>query len=165
MIQLDRHLSPIRPHHQRPGRTVVETYFASSSAGNYAGVNVASFVPITENAEIVLAGQASSGKNGPSRIEAQFKFRPNARHQLGFTAGGRETRDTLTSKNGTRPLGQMSFQALDQWTVREGVVLVFGADYSGFSARVRMHRSRRGWDFNMTWTEDPFPCGLHGSDR
>ena len=113
----------------RPGRTVVETYFASSSTGNYAGVNVASFVPITENAEIILAGQTSSGKNGPSRVEAQFKVRPNGRHQLSFTAGGGRL-GSLTSKNGIKSIGELSFQALDQWTVREGVVLVFGADYS-----------------------------------
>jgi len=113
----------------RPGRTVVETYFASSSAGNYAGVNVASFIPITENAEIILAGQTSSGRKGPSRVEAQFKVRPNTRHQLTFTAGGGRL-GMLTSKNGVRSLGELSFQALDQWTVREGVVLVFGADYS-----------------------------------
>jgi hypothetical protein len=113
----------------RPGRTVVETYFASSSAGNFAGVNIASFVPITENAEIILAGQASSGKNGPSRIEAQLKLRPNARHQLGFTAGGGRL-GTLTSNGIDRSLSELSFQALDQWTVREGVVFVFGADYS-----------------------------------
>ncbi|MDQ3801634.1 MAG: hypothetical protein M3384_19600, partial [Acidobacteriota bacterium] len=29
-------------------------------------------------------------------------------------------------------LGQISFQALDEWKVREGVVLVFGVDYSRF---------------------------------
>ena len=113
----------------RPGKTVVETYFASSSAGNYAGVNIASFVPITENAEIILAGQASSGKNGPSRIEAQLKFRPNTRHQLGFTASGGRL-GTLTSKGLDRSLSELSLQVLDEWTVREGVVLVFGADYS-----------------------------------
>ena len=113
----------------RPGRTVVETYFASSSAGNYAGVNVASFVPITENAEIILAGQTSSGENGPSRVEAQFRVRPNTRHQLAFTAGGGRL-GSLTSGNGIKSIGELSFQALDQWTVREGVVLVFGADYS-----------------------------------
>ena len=31
-----------------------------------------------------------------------------------------------------RPLGQVSFQALDEWKIREGVILVYGLDYSRF---------------------------------
>jgi Carboxypeptidase regulatory-like domain len=113
----------------RRGQTIVETYFAGSANGNYSGVNAATFIPLTENAEIILAGQASSGKNGPNRIETQFRIRPNTRHQLGFTASAGRL-GTITSKGRDKSLDQLSFQALDEWTVREGVVLVFGADYS-----------------------------------
>ena len=117
------------PSSGRRGQTVVETYFAGTGTGNYSGINFATFIPVAENAEIILAGQASTGKKGPSRLETQFKLRPNSRHQLSLNASvGRL--GTITSKNREQSLGQFSFQALDEWTVREGVVLVFGADYS-----------------------------------
>jgi hypothetical protein len=113
----------------RRGQTVVETYFAGSDAGNYSGLNFATFIPVAENAEIILAGQASTGKNGPSRVETRFKIRPNSRHQLSLNSSvGRL--GTITSNDHEKSLGQLSFQALDEWTVREGVILVFGADYS-----------------------------------
>jgi hypothetical protein len=115
----------------RKGQTAVETYFASNAVGSYAGINVASLIPLGESAAILFAGQVSSTKAGPSRLEAQLKFKPNARHQLKagtsigrlgtFERGGRQ--DTL---------GQLSVQALDEWTVREGVIVVFGLDYSRF---------------------------------
>jgi hypothetical protein len=117
------------PSGRRPGQTVVETYFANSDSGSYSGVNFATFVPVAENAEIILAGQASKSKNGPNRLESQFKFRPNSRHQIDLnTSVGRL--GTVTSKDRDRSIGQLSVQALDEWTVREGVVLVFGVDYS-----------------------------------
>jgi hypothetical protein len=117
------------PSSTRRGQTVVETYFAGTSTGNYSGLNFATFVPVAENAEIILAGQASTGKNGPSRLETQFKIRPDTHHQLSLN-GSVGRLGTIASKNRESSLGQFSFQALDEWTVREGVVLVFGADYS-----------------------------------
>jgi Carboxypeptidase regulatory-like domain/TonB dependent receptor len=117
------------PSSTRRGQTVVETYFASTGTGSYSGLDFATFVPIAENAEIILAGQTSTGKNGPSRLETQFRIRPNSRHQVSLNASAGRL-GTITSNNREKSLGQMSFQALDQWTVREGVILVFGADYS-----------------------------------
>jgi hypothetical protein len=39
---------------------------------------------------------------------------------------------TVTVDNESRPLGQYSIQATDEWKVREGVIVVFGIDYSRF---------------------------------
>ncbi|MEO7674739.1 MAG: carboxypeptidase-like regulatory domain-containing protein, partial [Pyrinomonadaceae bacterium] len=41
----------------RSGQTVVETYFAASGSGTNGGINAATLVPISENAEIIFAGQ------------------------------------------------------------------------------------------------------------
>src|SRR6185436_16031701 len=119
------------PESPRKGQTVVETYFASNDKGNYVGVNAATLMPLGESAAVIFAGQASSSKSGPARIETQFKLRPNDRHQIRSTASvGRL--GTLEKNGQGEMLGQLSFQALDEWTVREGVIVVFGLDYSRF---------------------------------
>lgn len=119
------------PMPERKGQTAVETYFASGANGNYAGLNFATLLPLTAKTEIVLAGQASTSKSGPSLFETQVKYRANSKHQL--RASGSVARlgsvDNGINKN---QLGQISAQALDEWTVREGVIFVFGLDYSQF---------------------------------
>jgi hypothetical protein len=115
----------------RKGQTGVETYFASTGKGNYTGINVATMIPLGESAAVIFAGQASSSKIGPSRIETQLKFKPNSRHQINASASiGRL--GTLEKDGHEVSLGQLSLQALDEWTVREGVIVVFGFDYSRF---------------------------------
>ncbi len=61
---------------RRRTQTVVETYFGSSDAGFGTGVNAATLLPISDNAEFVIAGQAGHGRNMPQRVETQFNFRP-----------------------------------------------------------------------------------------
>ena len=67
---------------ERKGQTVVETYFAGTETGANAGFNVATLVPVGENAEIMFAGQVGVGKNSPRRFETQVKFRPSDKHQV-----------------------------------------------------------------------------------
>lgn len=115
----------------RRGQTIAETYAAASDQGNYAGVNFATFLPVSDDADVVLAGQAGVGRNAPQRFEIQTKFRPKDTHQIrisssigslgSFVSGGEE-----------RSLGQVSMQASDEWNVREGVIVVFGVDYARF---------------------------------
>ena len=116
---------------KRKGQTAVETYFASSAGGNYAGLNFATLLPISAKAQIVLAGQASSSKAGPSRFETQFNYRANSRHQLRASTSVARL-GTISRGANTSQLGQASVQALDEWTVREGIILVVGVDYSQF---------------------------------
>ncbi|MFM9903136.1 MAG: carboxypeptidase regulatory-like domain-containing protein [Pyrinomonadaceae bacterium] len=115
----------------RRGQSVVETYFASSKQGNYAGVNFATLVPVGENADVVFAGQVGNGKNAPQRFETAFRFRPATDHQVRINASAASLGKVLAGAN-EKALGQMSFQALDEWTVRDGVILVLGFDYSRF---------------------------------
>ncbi|MEP6787439.1 MAG: carboxypeptidase-like regulatory domain-containing protein [Acidobacteriota bacterium] len=115
----------------RKGQTVVETYFAGGKQGNYAGANVATLVPFGENTEIIIAGQTGTGPKAPQRLETDIKFRPNSGHQVRFNSSVGRLGNVLNTDGG-KALGQVSFQALDEWKVREGIVLVFGVDYSRF---------------------------------
>lgn len=109
------------------GQTVVETYFAGSDKGAFQGVNFATFLPKTGRAEVIVAGQTGLGKMAPQRLETAVKFRANDKHQLRL--------NTSIGSLGTirdDQLGQFSIQGLDEWNVREGVIVVFGVDYSKF---------------------------------
>lgn len=116
---------------ERKSQAVVETFFAASDDGNFAGVNFATLVPVNSKVEMIVAGQTGRGTNAPQRIETGVKYRPNDSHGFRFnTSVGMLGK--VTADNQARPLGQASFQAIDEWKVRDGVVLVLGIDYSRF---------------------------------
>ncbi|MCU1290808.1 MAG: CnaB protein [Acidobacteria bacterium] len=116
---------------KRSGQTVVETYFADSVEGAFSGVNFATFLPVSENAEVIIAGQTGT-KNAPNRVETSLKFRPDDKHQVRLkTSYGNLGRIKL--ENNDKSLGQFSVQALDEWNVRDDLILVFGFDYSRFT--------------------------------
>lgn len=116
---------------QRKGQTVVETYFADSNDGSFTGLNFARLQPLTENAEIIIAGQIGAGNNAPKRFEANLKFRPVENHQIHLN-GSIVNIGKIKTQNSEKSLGQFSIQALDEWKVRSGVIVVFGFDYSRF---------------------------------
>lgn len=116
---------------KRKGQSVVETYFAGSEKENYAGLNFATLLPVSENAEVVIAGQTGTGATAPNRLETSLKVRANADHQLRFK-GSLANLGKVKSGKTEDALGQFSFQALDEWNVREGIILVYGFDYSRF---------------------------------
>lgn len=115
----------------RSGQTVTETYFAATERGNFGGVNIATLLPVNEDAEIILAGQLGVGSNAPQRFEAQAKFRPNDDHQVRVSTSYGNL-GSLKIDSEEKYLGQFSLQATDEWKVREGVIVVFGLDYSKF---------------------------------
>ncbi len=115
----------------RKDQTVVETYVAASKRGNYAGVNFATMMPVGDDTEIVIAGQIAKGSNAPQRFQADISFRPNTKHQIRVNTGFAKL-GSVTALGIDRTLGQFSFQASDEWNVREGVILVYGLDYSKF---------------------------------
>ncbi len=116
---------------------VIETYFAASAnpfAPSYEGVNFAVALPASDRVDMVFAGQTGTGEGAPQRLEATARVRAGDRHHLNIGAGGVRLQ-TLTVANGRRTrngLGQMSVRAVDEWIVRDGVVVVFGLDYSRF---------------------------------
>ena len=116
---------------KRRSQSVAETYFAGSERGGYAGVNFATLLPVSEDAEIVLAGQTGIGRSAPQRFEVQAKFRPVEDHQVRLNSSIGSL-GSFVSDGAEKSVGQFSVQAVDEWKVREGVILVFGVDYARF---------------------------------
>ena len=116
---------------KRRGQTVVETYFASTDNENFSGVYFATLQSLGENAEIVFAGQTGTSNSAPKRFETKLKFRPTENHQIRLNTSVARLGEVKFDQ-AEKTLGQVSFQALDEWKVRNGVILVFGFDYSKF---------------------------------
>lgn len=110
---------------------VVETYVAANKDGNYAGVNFAAMTPAGDNAEFVFSGQIGKGANAPLRFGVDAKFRPNSSHQIRINTSFANI-GNISIAGDERQLGQFSVQATDEWKIREGVILVYGFDYSRF---------------------------------
>lgn len=119
---------------------VVETYFTANSFGaGYPGLNFAVAASPNDRVELVFAGQTTAGQSGPERFEASTHLRAGQRHRVGVSAGSvhfdtpiwMTTSGETLSNVGIRP-GQISVRAIDEWIVRDGVVVVLGLDYSRF---------------------------------
>lgn len=115
----------------RKGQTVVETYFAGSRQGGYAGLNFATLMPIGEGTDLVFAGQIGKGINAPQRFETSLKFHPFAEHQIRLNSSIGRLGNMIVGSN-RKQLGQVSLQAMDEWKLRDGVILVVGFDFSRF---------------------------------
>lgn len=114
---------------------VIETYFAASTnpfAPSYEGVNFAVALPVSETIDLIFAGQSGIGAGAPQRFETSARWRATDRHSLTFSGGGARLVGVLDGKSKARSLGQMSVRAVDEWIVRDGVVVVLGLDYSRF---------------------------------
>jgi hypothetical protein len=127
-----------------PGRRiqgVVETYFTSSSDNSaaYPGLNFAIATSPTDRVELIFAGQTTAGSNGPERFEATTLMRAGDRHRLGMSLGAVSfgapvwfhTKENQFAGSGPE-MGQVSVRAIDEWIVRDGIVVVLGLDYSRF---------------------------------
>ncbi|MCD9189120.1 MAG: carboxypeptidase regulatory-like domain-containing protein [Pyrinomonadaceae bacterium] len=114
----------------RKGQSVVQTYFANSGEENYTGVNFATLLPVSEDAEIIISAQTGT-KNAPQVFEAKAKIRANENHQFQITSSVGKF-GKVEVNNQEKQLGQFSIQALDEWKVKDGVILVLGMDYSRF---------------------------------
>jgi hypothetical protein len=150
-VEDDAMATPVAPEERRNGRTrtqgYVETFFADSSVpgvGSYAGMNFAVATPVSRDLNLIFSGQAGEFE----RMEATARLRAGARHRLSATIGGarfplttRATDEGRTSFNHklNEKLGQVSVRAIDEWVVRDGVVLVIGLDYSKFTGAGGAH--------------------------
>ncbi|HEV7796993.1 MAG TPA: carboxypeptidase-like regulatory domain-containing protein [Pyrinomonadaceae bacterium] len=122
---------------QRRVQGVIETYFASNSFGSsYPGLNFALATAPNDSVELIFSGQTTAG-NGPERFEASAHVRAGQRHRVGMSLGGVSlgTPLGLSTKNkqfSSSAMGQFSVRAIDEWIVRDGIVVVLGIDYSRF---------------------------------
>lgn len=116
-------------------RGVLETYFATNAYGaSYPGLNFAVATPVTENVELIFSGQTGLGE-APERFEATTRIRLGDRHRVGVTASGMRFEtpvwtNRITDQDSLH--GQVSLRAVDEWIVRDGIVIVMGLDYSRF---------------------------------
>jgi carboxypeptidase family protein len=114
---------------------VLETYFANNAYGSsYMGFNFAVATPVSDHVELIFSGQTGVG-DAPGRFEASSRVRVGNRHRVGVTAAGaRFATPVWTNKLKDRAdlHGQISLRAIDEWIVRDGIVIVLGLDYSRF---------------------------------
>ncbi|MGB7924237.1 MAG: carboxypeptidase-like regulatory domain-containing protein [Pyrinomonadaceae bacterium] len=132
---------PTRAEGRRKARRmqgVVETFVATSSsplAPAYAGVNFAFAKPFNDRIDFIFAGQAGIGTNAPQRLEMTARVRANERHRLSIGLGGTRiaaATPLLPQEAVDKAFGQLSVRAVDEWIVRDGVVIVLGVDYARF---------------------------------
>jgi hypothetical protein len=116
-------------------RGVLETYFASSYGAAYPGVNFAVATNPNKGVELIFAGQLGAGPNAPERFEATTKVRAGQHHRVGMSVGAIKFTEPIWSNVKPDPadtLGQFSVRAVDEWIVRDGIVILLGLDYSRF---------------------------------
>lgn len=113
---------------------VVETYFATAPGpftSAYEGLNFAVALPTSERIDLIFAGQTGTG-DAPQRFQSTARIRLNNRHKVDVATGAMRV---VTFGPPDRPkhfLNQGSLRAVDEWLVRDGVVVVLGVDYSRF---------------------------------
>ena len=114
---------------------VLQSYFASDAYGSsYVGLNFAVATPVSEHVELIFSGQTGVG-DAPQRFEASSRVRVGDGHRVGLTASGvRFATPVWTNRLSDRAdlHGQISLRAVDEWIVRDGIVIVMGLDYSRF---------------------------------
>ncbi len=123
-------------HNGRHFQGVVETYFASNgSGGSYQGLNFAISTYAADGIELIFAGQTGVGPGATERLEANTKVKVGQQHRLGVGVGtiryGAPIWSAFGEKQSDR-VGQFSVRAIDEWVVRDGIVIVLGLDYSRF---------------------------------
>ena len=135
---------------ERKGQTVVETFVTGTGNEGYLGTNFATLQPISENSELVFAGQVSTSGTALKRFETTFSFRPNKNHKVNLR-GSLSNLGNVKIDSENQLLGQVSFQALDQWRIREGIILVVGLDYSRYTGagNDRSFSPRLGFQFDI----------------
>jgi carboxypeptidase family protein len=128
--------SPAAGKKRNRTRGVLETYFSSGNSytSGYSGVNFAFGSPAGDRVELIFAGQTGTGDGAPQRLETSARVRANSRHVVNLSAGAVRLplRHTLSPLSSADSLRQFSVRAIDEWVVRDGVVVVLGLDYSRF---------------------------------
>ena len=114
---------------RRKVQTVIESFYGSSLGQGFVGVNFASLHSLNEKSDVVVAGQVGPSSLSPRRLETSLRYRTSDSHQLRATAA---VAYLPSLSNRQDSFGQFSLQATDEWKLKDGVVVVFGFDYSRF---------------------------------
>ena len=117
---------------KRQIQSVAATYYASSGRGAFTGFNFATLIPLKENTDLVIAAQTGIGSAAPQRIDTELKFKPVEDHQVRVKSSFGKI-GTVVQDDAERVLGQISLQATDEWHVRDGLIIVYGFNFSRFT--------------------------------
>jgi hypothetical protein len=124
---------------------VLEFYSATSPqniSSHYSGINFAFDKPINDDINLIFAGQTGIGRGSPQRFETTTSIRINDHHRFNISVAGMQVNPLLPSHAITSDkLGQLSLRAVDEWVLKNGVVVVLGLDYSRFVGTSRNHYS------------------------
>jgi hypothetical protein len=138
-VPTDETSAAATPEHAKRTRTqgVIETYFAANNplTPGVMGMNFAVATPAGERVDFIFVGQTGTGPGAPQRLEATGLIRAGHRHRLVVSAGGMRSGSAFLANQKDETvegLGQLSVRAIDEWVVRDGVVIVLGLDYSRF---------------------------------
>jgi hypothetical protein len=133
---------------------VIETYVATSSGAqgfSFAGMNFALARPVGQRIDLIFAGQTGIGPNAPQRLETTASIRATNNHRIRLgVAGGVLSSFNPSNKASGKSLGQLQLRAVDEWLVRDGVVIVLGLDYARFlgASKARSISPRLGVQFD-----------------
>ncbi len=127
----DFELDEREPETLRRGSSVVETFVAANREGPVVGVNFATLMPVGEKSELLISGQTANGNGAGNRFETAISFSPKKDHRVKLRGSIAMLGDFAADQK-REQLSQVSFQATDQWNVREGIILLLGVDYSRF---------------------------------
>jgi hypothetical protein len=118
---------------------IIETYFAANASDpGYMGLNFAVAMPASDRVDLIFAGQSGIDGNAsgaPQRFEIKGLVRAGERHRVNVGVGAIRLGKSLRAnkkEDQAEDVGQFSLRAIDEWVVRDGVVIVLGLDYSRF---------------------------------
>lgn len=89
--------------------------------------NFATLYGVTEKSDLLFTGQFSRGSIRHNRFDVTFSANPSPRHSLRISSGINQI-SSIGISDSTQ--NQLHFRALDRVTFTEGLLLVFGFDYS-----------------------------------
>ena len=162
---------------QRKVQGVVETYFASNAFEPGIPVLISQGTSPSDRVELIFFFFSTLGADGPERFEASTQIGAGQNHRLGMSLGAVTpgtpflfpTDNQLISSNpGT---GQFSVRAIDEWIVRDGIVVVLGLAYSDSLEQRRLRislaldcnrgKARTRWFVRTGGDEGNFRVGRH----
>jgi len=134
--------APVESGKRTRTQGIIENYFASGPGDTgFVGLNFAVAIPTSERVDLIFSGQTGTGLGAnmaPQRFDAQARFAAGNRHTFNVGAGTARLK-TLSPNNRKQDLGQFSVRAIDEWLVRDGIVIVLGLDYSRFVGSSSAH--------------------------
>lgn len=123
----------------------VQTFFAASEGANgisHFGLNFALAQSISDRLRFIISGQTGTA-GAPESLNLGLVTRLNAKHTIRTRVGAArialQPRSVGVANRAENDLSQVSLQAVDEWIVRDGIVVVVGLDYARFAGASRKH--------------------------